>query len=760
MRASVLFVLLTAAATCLPAGRVTAESGTAVVTGIVTASDGARLPGVSLIFTEERSGAVVRAVSGEGGAFRVRDLVPGRYALQAELDGFAPHRVDDIVVAPGERVSLTLRLEVAVVHEIVRVLGAAPRDSIEALAIRESGARDVGEALAAMPGVSRVRKGAIANDVVLRGFQGDDVAVLIDGQRVDAACPSRMDPPAFHVDFAEVGRIEVSKGPFDVKNHGGIGGVVNVVTLRAQRGWHGAGNLVTGTAATLAVSGVTSHGAERWSVLGGASTRRADPYRDGAGVPFSARVNYRAEAADALRAYDVSTGWGRAAVVPRPGTTIHLSYTRQAAGFVAYPYLQMDALVDDADRAGARLEVADLPAGWGTLAAHAYYTRVDHWMTDEHRTSSGTAPRAYSMATDAETAVAGARAEVQRGPFSFGAEVSRRRWNSRTLLAMRQYVPQAPLPDATIDVAGGFVALSRAVGSRWQLDAGARLDHAASDVDRSLANTALYLAYHGTGETRATDWLSGGYARAAWQVLEGWTMTLGAGHAARLPDQQERYYALQRGGSDWVGNPRLDPSRNTGVDVDVRRTIRGTDLGVSAFTYHVRDHVLLVEQPRLAPAPGVMNTAARSYENVDAHVRGLEATATRPLGRGLFLSADGSIARGTTDAGDDLPEMPPARAGVRLRFDNGRWNGLVEVVGAAGQDRVAAALDERPTPAFAVVNLRGGLRLPHLDVIAGAANLFDTFYAEHLSYLRDPFRSGARVYEPGRTLTVNVSAKF
>jgi iron complex outermembrane recepter protein len=759
MRTGVLLVVLTIAAVGSTAGRVTAESGTAVLTGVVTAADGARLPGVSLVLTDVWSGTAWRTVSGEGGAFRVRDLPAGRYVLLAELDGFATRRLD-VAVAPGQRLSLTVRLEIAAVHETVRVLGAAPRDSLEALAIRESGARDVGEALAAVPGVDRVRKGAIANDIVLRGLQGDDVAVLIDGQRVDAACPSRMDPPAFHVDFAEVGRIEVSKGPFDVKNHGGLGGVVNIVTLRAQRGWHGAGNVVMGTAATLAASGVTSLGAERWSVLGGVATRRADPYRDGAGVPFTARVNYRPEATGALRAYDVSSGWGRVAAVPRPGATVHLSYTRQAAGFVAYPYLQMDALVDDAHRAGVRLEVTDLPAGWGTLATHAYYTRVDHWMTDEHRTTSAMAPRAYAMATDAETAVAGAKAEVQRGPISFGAEAARRRWNSRTLLAMRQYAPQAPVPDATIDVAGAFAAMSRAVGSRWQLEAGARLDHAVSDVDRSLANATLYLAYHGTTDTRAADWLPVGYARAAWQIREGWTLTFGAGHAARVPDQQERYYALQRGGTDWVGNPRLQPSRNTGVDVALRRTFGGADASVSAFSYRVQNHVLLVQQRRLVPMPGVMNTVARSYANVAAHVRGLEAAATLPLGGGLFLSADGSVTRGTTDTADDLPEMPPARAAVRLRFDDGRWNGALEVVGAAGQSRVAAALGESPTPAYGIVNLRGGVRVRHLDVIAGAANLFDAFYAEHLSYLRDPFRSGSRVYEPGRTITLNVSARF
>jgi len=39
-------------------------------------------------------------------------------------------------------------------------------------------------------------------------------------------------------------------------------------------------------------------------------------------------------------------------------------------------------------------------------------------------------------------------------------------------------------------------------------------------------------------------------------------------------------------------------------------------------------------------------------------------------------------------------------------------------------------------------------------------NIFDRFYYENLSYQRDPYRSGTRVYEPGRNLFVNVSYRF
>jgi iron complex outermembrane receptor protein len=38
--------------------------------------------------------------------------------------------------------------------------------------------------------------------------------------------------------------------------------------------------------------------------------------------------------------------------------------------------------------------------------------------------------------------------------------------------------------------------------------------------------------------------------------------------------------------------------------------------------------------------------------------------------------------------------------------------------------------------------------------------VFDARFVEHLSYQRDPFRSGVRVFEPGRNLFVNVDFRF
>ena len=85
-----------------------------------------------------------------------------------------------------------------------------------------------------------------------------------------------------------------------------------------------------------------------------------------------------------------------------------------------YPYLMMDALWDDTDRANLRYEATGLGARRASVRVQGYFTQVDHWMTDERRTSSLAKPRDYSMGTRADTRTAGGKAEAVLGGLTVG----------------------------------------------------------------------------------------------------------------------------------------------------------------------------------------------------------------------------------------------------------------------------------------------------------------------------------------------------
>jgi iron complex outermembrane receptor protein len=375
---------------------------------------------------------------------------------------------------------------------------------------------------------------------------------------------------------------------------------------------------------------------------------------------------------------------------------------------------------------------------------------------------------AYSMGTDAATNTLGGRAQAQVGAgTTLGGEAFRRNWDTSTLLAGMAYAPQYSIPDVNIDTIGVFAEHTRSLGTRTAIDFCGRLDRIESAADDQKASLALFRAYHGSTTTSRTDVLPAGRVKVTHRATTGVQLAAGLGHNARVAEGNERFFALRRMGTDWVGNPDLAPSRNTGFDGSITLDGKGRSLSVNAFVNRVDGYIAVYMAPRVAMVPGVMNTSARSYTNVDALLRGLEVTGSTQLLTNLTFSGDVSYTRGTFDqasipsaTGNDLAEMPPLRAQARFRFDDGRTFGELGGIASAAQENVDTSLGEATTPSYFVLNLHAGLRAGAFAVSVGVANLLDHYYVEHLSYQRDPFRSGVRVAEPGRNVFMNATWQF
>src|SRR5581483_460667 len=65
-----------------------AQGTTATVSGVVKDQSGAVLPGATITVTHLDTGLARTAVTGTKGEFRVINLPPGAYQVQAELSGF------------------------------------------------------------------------------------------------------------------------------------------------------------------------------------------------------------------------------------------------------------------------------------------------------------------------------------------------------------------------------------------------------------------------------------------------------------------------------------------------------------------------------------------------------------------------------------------------------------------------------------------------------------------------------------------------
>lgn len=742
-----------------------AAAGTLV--GTVTGPGDAGLPGVQVSVRHDDGGPSTTVVTGEGGGFRIADLDPGSYTVEGSLYGFHPTSTSGVVIRESAATRVRLSLSIATFRDAMQVDAPAPTSTMEATELRESAARDVGEALARLGGVWKVRKGGIANDVSLRGFREDDITVLVDGARVAGACPNRMDPPAFHLDFAEVDRIEVAPTAGRMEAQGSLGGMVNVVTRKPGSGFHADASMVTGSWGMINPSATVSYGTGRWAVLGGLSHRSGEPYADGSGQRFTETTNYT-DAVDAVDAYAIDSGWTRMYVRPADGHELNLSYAGQRSDDVLYAALKMDAVYDDTDRLVLGYRYAG--TGGGSLReirATAYGTRVDHWMTDSLRTTAASAPRGWGMGTNAATEVIGGSIDVVLGDVTVGAEAYRRSWDAWTELAMMGYMRQFSIPDVSVEALGLSARWQRDVTPGTRLEVGGRIDRVSTTADENKANTDLYYAYHGVRDTSRSDVEPSFSLRLVQRIGRGLDLTAGVARTSRAPDPRERYFSLKRMGGDWVGNPVIDPPVSTGAEVGLTWSLGSGMLTARAWADRVDGFITMYGQRRINMVPGVMNPQAQSYTNVDALLRGISVDGSAALSSKVSLSGNLSFVRGTKDTNPDrdlssenLAEMPPLTARLAVRWQNPRLFAEAEGLAAADQNDIDTDLDEAATPGWAILNLKGGVTLGRWRLQLILENLFDRTYREHFSYQRNPFRSGVTLNEPGRSFALTLGWKM
>ncbi|WP_461829526.1 TonB-dependent receptor [Aquifex sp.] len=639
----------------------------------------------------------------------------------------------------------------------------ASREVLKETTVRELPAKDVGEALEyRIPGIWKIRKGGIANDIVIRGFKKDEVNFLVEGARLYNACPNRMDPGLFHIDFAEVKEVKVIKGPFDVKNYGALGGTVEVKTKDPKEGFSGTLNVAADNWKYFNPSLTLSYGKDRFGFLLGYAFRFSKPYEDGKGRKFTeiptAGNAYSPDEINST-AFNIHTVWTKFFYKITPNVKLKLSYAHQKANDVLYPYLMMDGILDETDRVNLTLEGR-------RFKAQLYHSSVRHWMDNRKRVkaqNSGS-PTGWNMQTYAVNKVYGFKGEYRIFPnLNVGIDTFLRNWDAITTMYMKGTFPsQNTIPDVDFTIFGIFGEYKKKLTDRLKLYVGARVDYAKTEADPAKANTDLYLLYHGTADLSQTDVLPSGNIQLTYELSKKVELFAGLGSAARIPDPQERYFALKRmKGADWVGNPNLDPERNTELDLGAKLTTGRISLQGRTFFSYVSNYIYIHKKI-------VGTNQATTYTNIDAYFYGLELSGTYALTDTLFF--DGNLAYTRARKKDtypekniydkDIAEIPPLTARLALRYDTGTYFGELEGILTATQNNVDSDLQETKTSGYGILNLKAGMNYKGLRLTAGINNLFDKLYYTHLSYLRNPFNAGVKIPEPGRTFYLNVAYTF
>ena len=653
---------------------------------------------------------------------------------------------------------------------VVRGQKEAPQqESLSIREVRESPARDMGEALKAVDGVTCVHRGAIANDIVIRGFQKDNINVFLDGVRLHGACPNRMDPPAFHYDFAEVEYVQILKGPYDLANPGSLGGMVDAQSKKPKKGINADLSATGGSYDSINTSAVGSYGNDKFDGLLGYAFKYS-------AVPTSGNGAYITQVYDPLiyptvtaqqrtaayrpgnidsTAYSINTGWSKLGYNITDTSRTEAGFSFQDAEHVLYPYLRMDADNDKAYRVNWTYKAEKISPLVKELKIQGYWDRVTHLMNDQYRVSSLNATSyrvgGYSMQTNADTDVYGAKftgtLALGPGDLKTGIDYYNRNWNATNVrmgyTPATPFLPLSMIPDVYIDNLGLFGEYTVPFAEKFKLVAGVRGDLTWTEAD----------TFNGyvTPLNNSTNFQSiGANIQLTYTPITGLETYLGLGRGTRTPDPQELYLNLP-GTPGSRGNVSLKATVNNQVDVGVKYSRDTFYVNGSFFYSALSDYINY-----FAASPTL-----KSYQNVAATMWGYELGSQVSLPYDLFLKGSLSYTWGNNnDYHKPLSEIPPLRGSIGVRYDNNTFFFEATENLSSRQNRVDLGLGETSTAGYVTTDLKAGFKYRDLSIIGGVSNLFDIQYYNYLSYLRDPFATGVKVPENGRNFYLTVQFKI
>ncbi|MCB4791541.1 MAG: TonB-dependent receptor [Elusimicrobia bacterium] len=620
---------------------------------------------------------------------------------------------------------------------------ALNQESLNMREVRESPARDVGEALRQVEGINIVRKCPIANDVVLRGFQRDNINVLSDGARLHGACPNRMDTPAFHFDFAEIEQIKIIKGPYDLTNPGSLAGMIDIVTKKPRQGLGADLNLTHGSYNSINDSAVVSYGTEKFDALAGYAYKSSEPPVSGDGKTITdlygpANTNrYRTDTINS-KAYEANTSWAKVGANPTANSHTDISYSYQNTEHVLYPGLTMDSTYDRATQVNWAYEIKKLSSFLEDIKFQGYWDKVDHLMDNSLR--------AFTMAMSglSKTQVYGGKANASfnmgTGVLKSGIDYYNRKWDAK------------PIPDVSIDNSGIFAVYTVPVSEKINFEGGVRADSARANPTQSHTASAL--------PSPANFSTVGGNLQLTCKPSKEIEIFAGVAKGNRTPDPEELFMdrplvGMMPGQQPWKGNPDLRPVSNNEADLGAKYALGRFYINATMFYSSLTDFIN-VTSVQLTPAQKLM-----TYENIEAYMWGGELGSQWSLPLDLFLKGGFSYTRGYNKTGGrPLSEIPPLKGTLALRYDNGSCFLEADQNMAARQTEVDSVLQEQSTDGYETTDIKAGCAYKDLSVYVGVNNLFDKYYFSYLSYTRNIYSTGIKVPENGRNFYITVSYRI
>lgn len=690
---------------------------------------------------------VVGRATGADGRVSFEDIPAGAYQITIEAAGFETFE-GEVQLPAADVLQVVLQPRPLTLDEVVGT--ASPLRSGVTYTAAQTFDRDeltqrmdasIGTMLDGEPGVAMRSLGAAATRPVIRGFDGDRILVLENGERMGDVGETAADH-AVALDPLAIERVEVVRGPASLLyGSGALGGVVNLTTRDMprtwSRGWEGA---VQGQAASMnssaSGSGTFVYGADDWATTFRFAAREAGDIRTPPlRIPDTAISSLDGSLGFVRQWNEVRLGFSGSFVdrqygIPEewddPDEEVFLTMERQT----------LQARLDWEPRQPGFIQGME----FRTSASRFFQQEIEQEIEED-----GTIDQDVELEYDAISF--SSTATLRHGPMgvfgegAFGVAVRARQLDIGG--------DEAFSPGADDRSVGFFTFQEAPISDDLTFQLGARIE---GNWNQARPNDD----FPDSDATRNSTAFSGSVG-LNWRPAGGWETGIQFARAHRVPLVEELFANGPHIGISTfeIGDPDLADEVSHGLDLFLRRDFARGSVEVAGFANWINDYVAFQPLGRIDEASGF---PVFQYQGTDARMVGAEVSADLQLNDIWSAGAGLDWVQGTrTDASaEPLPTIPPLRTRVQLRADPGRWWAGATFRAISTQDRVAP--DEEVTDGYVLLDAQAGLRVDPMgnhSVILRVDNALNESYRDHLSRL--PTRD---LLMPGRNISVTYRWRF
>ncbi|CAN5290895.1 TonB-dependent receptor [soil metagenome] len=724
----------------LMTGTLHASSSETLRGEVIQSATGESIPGASVMIEELNRGAAANA----DGQFEITGLPAGSYTLVVQSVGYQTIRLD--FEHPVDE-PLTIRMSAETVRgedvivtssPLGRNIQYQPAQALNAEMLQQKAAPSLGEMLDGTPGVSARSFGSAPARPVIRGFDGDRVLVMQNGERMGDLSSTAVDH-AVALDPLAMERVEVVRGPASLLyGSSAIGGVVNMFSNDMPRQWD------TGTSATLAshVATVnkmgaglvrTQYGSDNFAATGRMIYRNGGDLMTPEGrlpdtainnLSYGGGLGYRSGAFEtSLAISGMDYTYGLPEAIDELNESIEIRMNRYNIQSIST--LNMDRFFDHAE-----------------LRFH--YSDYSHDEIEIERFPDGSIEEEVEISFDQQTL--SSSLVLRHRPvgalegalgFSF----------NRSQIAVGGV--EALTPDAEGYFLAGYIYEEISLSDVFTLKTGVRMEW-----KETFVKTNELFPDASAFEDRS-DLIFSGAIGLNYSPSVNWTAGVQLARAYRTPAIEELYSFAPHAaaGSFDIGDPTLQNEFSIGTDAFVEYKNDRLQTQLSLFVNRIDNFVDFAPTGETHEPSGL---PFFEYVSKNAILYGFEFSTNVAFSDVLSGGIGFDYVRGQERTGDQsyLTFMPPFRTHLQFMYDTGNfWAGpRLRIVNK--QDRVAP--NEDPTPGYLLIGADAGYRFGHgVTLSLRLDNLLNESYRDHLSRVENK-----NAPMPGRNLNAMLRWEF